>query len=607
MKKRIDCLCLWWKMPKHLLCLSLLLFTTGLIRTGRILAQNQNIIQQSKKIVRGRVTNEKGEPLQSASVQVKGTSIGTVTNANGEYQLNIIVSKATVLIFSFVGMEQKEFTLGEKSMLNVILSQVDNLQQDVVVVGYGTQKKQAVTGAVSTANLKTYENVQENNILESVKGTIAGLNVGGINTAGQLATISIRGQNSINAGSSPLIVVDGAIFAGTLNDIAPGDIESFTVLKDASAAAVYGSRSANGVILIETKKGSSIKGKPKFNINISNGTSSELKHLNVYDGPGYIKRLLDIRQANNLDHDSSKIALYLQNQEAINYNATPNHTPTLTDPYGLFRETGQSLNTTVSVSNRTDKTSYYLSGNLINQKGVIDNDLYKHYSARVNIETDLTNWFKIGVKGYYSLKSYPGATIYGTSGGGSSSSPYWFSPYASVYNPDGSYMQFPQTTTSFNSPFWQIPNQIYNRQSNLNGILTAVVKIPWVKGLTYNLTYSNTLNSTETGDFYGLKTIIGAPINGSGDEAYSRSYTVLLDHLLKYYRTFGKNMVDVSMLYSTENYTLVGMSTHASGFNDPSLGYFGLSNGQIQTVSTSGTQTAAIGEMARVTYGYDNR
>ena len=115
--------------------------------------------------------------------------------------------------------------------------------------------------------------------MERVKGTIAGLNVGGTNTAGGLATFSIRGQNSINAGSTPLVVVDGAIFRGTLNDISPADIESFTVLKDASAAAVYGSRSANGVILIETKKGSSISGKPRFDVNLSYGSSSELKPL----------------------------------------------------------------------------------------------------------------------------------------------------------------------------------------------------------------------------------------------------------------------------------------------------------------------------------------
>ncbi|MES2006436.1 MAG: SusC/RagA family TonB-linked outer membrane protein [Bacteroidota bacterium] len=585
----------------------LVLICTVMLLTVCSVFSNHAHAQEKKLTVRGRVSDETGKPMQEVSVTIKGTPGGTVTNEKGEYKLDIPAKSSKLLRFSFVGMEPKEIKFTNQLELNVSLTPLVDQQQEVVVVGYGTQKKQAITGAVSQADLKTYENVAVNNILETVKGTVAGLNVGGINTAGQLASISIRGQNSINAGTSPLLVVDGAIFRGTLNDIAPDDIQSFTVLKDASAAAVYGSRSANGVILIETKKGSSVNGKPKFGVNLSNGTSSELAHLKVYDAPGYIQRLLDIRQANGLDADPSKIAIYMQNQEAANYNATPDHTPTLIDPYSLFRQTGQSLNTTVSISNKTDKTQYYISGNVIDQKGVIKNDLYKHYSGRINLESDLTDWFKLGIKAYYSLKSYPGATIYGTSNGGSSSSPYWFSPYASINNADGSYMQFPQTTTSFNSPYWQIPNQVYNRQNNLNGILTGTVKIPWVKGLSYNITYSNTLNWNETGSFYGLQTIVGLPKGGSGDEGYSRSYTVLLDHLVKYNRSFGKHNIDLTMLYSTENYKLISMSTHGEGFDDPSLGVFGLNKAKTQTVSTGSTQTSALGQMARVTYGYDNR
>jgi TonB-linked SusC/RagA family outer membrane protein len=581
-------------------------YSVLLFSNQTIYAQTVAIEQNVGTPIKGRVTGEDRKPLEGVSVQVKGSAVGTLTNANGEFQLSTS-SKNAVLVFSFVGMEPQELAIGSKQEVTVSLTPVAVQQQEVVVVGYGTQKKQAITGAVATAKLKTYENVPANNILETVKGSLPGLDIGGVNTAGQIATMTVRGQNSINAGRTPLIVVDGAIFRGTLNDIAPQDIESFTLLKDASAAAVYGSRSANGVILIETKKGSGINGKPKFNVNLNYGNSNELKPLEVYDGPGYLQRVLDIRTANGLTSDPNAIASYLQPIETTNYNATPNHTPTLTNPYSLFNQTGQSLNATASVSNKTDKTDYYISGNVIKQKGVIVNDLYNHYSVRVRVGSDLTNWLRVGVNAYYSLKDYPGATIYGISNGGSASSPYWFSPYASLKAADGSYLQFPQTTTSFNSPYWQIPNQVFNRQNNLNGILTATVKVPWVKGLSYNLTNSITQNWNESASFYGFQTVIGLPKKGSGDMMYSRSTSILLDHLVKYNRTFGEHNIDLTLLYSTETYKLLSQGTHGENFNDPSLGVYGLSKGQTQTVTTGGTQTAAVGEMARLTYSFQSK
>jgi TonB-linked SusC/RagA family outer membrane protein len=561
---------------------------------------------KAKKIF-GTITDAaSNQPIVGSIVRIEGTNVATMTDENGKFGLDVTKTNATISV-SFMGYNTERILVNDQTVFNIKLVSTITKLEEVVIVGYGTQKKMAITGAVAQAKVKLYTIVPENNVLESLKGTTAGLNISGTNQAGQVPSITIRGQNSINAGSSPLIVVDGAIFKGSLNDISPSDIESFTVLKDASAAAIYGSRSANGVIIIETKKGNAVSGKPQFNVNINDGTSNQLDPLKIYDGPGYIQRMLDIRQANGLDHDPSKAALYLQNIEATNYNATPDHKPTLLNPSKLFTQIGQAINTTISVSSKTDKTQYYISGNIVDQKGVMIQDAYKHYSARANFESDLTSWFKLGMKAYYSLNSYPGSINSILNGGGSAGQLSGFSPYATLKAADGSYLQFPQTTTSFNSPYWSIPDQIYNRQNNLNGILTAQIKIPWITGLTYNMTLSNSYNANETGSFYGLKTVNGVAKNGTGDEGYSRGYTVLLDNLVKYNKTFGKHNVDLTMLYSTENSSSVSMATHGEGFDDPSLGYFGLSKGKIQTVSTGGTKTAAVGEMARLTYGYDNR
>ena len=561
---------------------------------------------QQQKTVSGKVTDSSGASLPGVSVVVKGTTTGVITDANGNFSLSNVPANTT-LQFSFVGMKTQEILIGDKTSINVTLAEESIGLEEVVAVGYGTQKKNAVTGSVAVAKLDVYLDVPVNNVLESVKGTIAGFNVGATNIAGQEAGLSIRGQNSQTAGTSPLIVVDGAIFSGTVSDIAPNDIESFTVLKDASAAAVYGSRSANGVILIETKKGNGIDGKPKFEVITSYGVSNELEPLRVYDGPGYIQRLLDIRADNGLEADPAKVSQYLQLEEQKNYEATPDHKSTLEDPYALFSQMGNSFNTTVSVSNRTEKTSYYISGNIIKQNGVIINDEYKHFSGRINISSDLTNWFNLGIKSYYSLKDFSGSTIYGkgTSIGGSS--PAQFSPYATLKDADGKYLQYPQTTTTFSSPYWQIATEDVDLRNNLNGIVSAVIKIPWVKGLSYNMNWSNTLNWNERNYFNNKNTLEGLSKNGMGSRAYSRSYSMLLDNLIKYNKTFyEKHNVDVTLLYSTEQSKYENLSASAEGF-DSDLGTYKLENGKIQTVDTGGGETKGIGKMARATYTFDNK
>ncbi len=556
--------------------------------------------------VKGTVTEANGSPLQGASVTERGSNKGTFTNEKGEFELTVTQKSGATLVISYVGMEPEEITIGGKTTFNIALKTIEAASQEVVVVGYGTQKRQAVTGAVVKADLKTYENVTVNNIMETLKGTVAGLNVGEANTAGGVPGVTIRGQNTIAASQSPLIVLDGVIFSGSLADISPSHVESVTVLKDASAAAVFGSRSASGVILIETKKGSGINGKPKFELRTSYGSISELKPLEVYGAQGYMQRLNDILNDNGTIVPLDQTHNYLQANEKVNYNATPDHKPTLEDPYSLFSQTGYNINTSLSVSQRTDRMSYFLSGTYTDQKGVILYDRFKHYSLRLNLESKITDWLTMGVRAYYSNRSYPDARMYGVANNGSSS--YLFSPYADVYNADGSYNMFPQTTTSFVNPFSMLANEAYNRTGNLNGIGYATIKVPWVKGLSYTATYSKTLNTAETGSFYGFNTQPGLSAKGTGSRGYSRGTATLFDHLIKYNRTFAdKHNFDLTLLHSDQKTDAYGESLSASGFDNDQLGTYRLQAGAIQNVSTSGTQTESVGQMARLTYTYDGK
>ncbi|HEY6502643.1 MAG TPA: carboxypeptidase-like regulatory domain-containing protein, partial [Chitinophagaceae bacterium] len=347
---------------RRILCFTVIALAVSCITVNNTYAQEGTVSQPQKQTVHGTVTDEAGNPLQGVSITVKGSTKSVATNERGQYTIGIPEGSAKILQFSFIGMETHEVNIKNQQEISISMKPAEKNEQEVVVVGYGTQKRQAVTGAVVKADLKSYENVTVNNILETLKGTVAGLNVGEANTAGGVPGVSIRGTNSIAASTSPLIVLDGVIFSGSLADISPADVESVTILKDASAAAVFGSRSANGVILIESKKGTGVNGKPKFEIRTSYGSISELKPLEVYGAQGYMQRLNDILNDNGTVVPMDQTPNYLQLNEKVNYNATPDHQPTLKDPYSLFRQTGYNFNTSLSVSQRTDKMSYYLSG-----------------------------------------------------------------------------------------------------------------------------------------------------------------------------------------------------------------------------------------------------
>lgn len=555
--------------------------------------------QQSKKIT-GMVVDTKGETIIGANVVQKGTTNGTITDMDGKFTID--VSGNSTLVISYIGYTSKEVVVENQTNLTINLSEDTQALEEVVIIGYGTTKKQAITGSVIKAKLDVYNKVPVNNVLESIKGSLPGLNIGGVNKAGQVAGFSIRGTKSTrDGGNNPLIVLDGAIYDGSLADIPSEDIDNFTVLKDASAAAIYGSRSANGVVLIETKRGKGTTGKPVFDVKLSYGISNEMERLEVYDKDGYIQRLLDIRSLNGLDADPTKLPMYLEVEEKKNYEATPDHRPTLVDPYDLFRQNAYNLKANISLSNSTEFANYYISTSLTDQKGVVLNDEYKNFSGRINVNSNLTSWLKIGVKSSYSIRDYSGSSP-------SMNLATQFSPFASVYDDNGRYRQYPQTTTSFESPYWSMATDDLERYNNLNAVLDGTITVPWVKGLSYTLTYSNGLRWTEKNYFYNEYTTSGQGKNGKGERAHDRSYNMLLDNVLKYSNTFAqKHAVDVTLLYSRERRTWNDTKAYAEDFDNTVLGDYKLEDGKKQTVNTGGGESGAIGMMARATYTYDNR
>ena len=546
------------------------------------------------------VDGETGEPLPGVNVLLKGMNRGTSTNVDGVFELEV-ESLQDTLIVSYIGYTTKDVPINGQSELTISLQPEAVLGEELVVVGYGTANREAVTGAVSVADLDKYREVPVNNILETVKGTVAGLNVGATNTAGAVAGLSIRGQNSISASNAPLIVVDGVIYNGSLGDIPTADIENLTVLKDASAAAVYGARSANGVILIESKKGGGINGKPKFNVNFSYGISNELEPLEVYDSDGYIQRILDIRRDNGQEADPNKITDYLFPIERENYEATPDHRPTFTDPYSIVGQIGHRLNSTVSMSNSTNNSSYYISASVGDQKGVVIKDTYQSFTGRVNIDSDPTDWFNLGIKSFYSLRDFSGATVdpsFGTH----------LSPYASLFNEDGSVITEPNGTPQLTNIFRSFPNEDLEKYNHLNAVITGTIKAPWVKGLSYKANFSNSWRWNYRNTFFDETTLGGRSKDGVGSRRHNNRKDILLDQIVSYKQTFAeKHNVDLTLLYSYEKRDFQNLSASATNFENTVLLDYGLENGQTQSVNTGGGESGSIGQMARATYTFNNK
>ena len=353
-----------------------------------LLATCVQLRAQERTITGTATSSDDGVALPGVNVIVKGTLSGTVTDGNGKYSIRI-PSTGSVLVFSFVGMEEQETTIGTQSLINVSLKTVPNELNEVVVIGYGVQQRKAFTGSASRVDAKQFANLMTPSIDKQLAGRATGVqvtNVGGsVNTP---ARIRIRGTNSINQANDPLIVVDGVpIISGNLSgttnsnalgDINPADIENMEVLKDGSATAIYGSRAAAGVILITTKKGTKGRGRVSYDAYI--GFNNVLKRFDLLNAQEFVtianEKLANAGQPLRANMDANQTNTDWQDQVLTKNAAIHNHT--------------------LSASGGSEKTSYYMSLNYSQQQGIIISNYNKAYRARINVEHEASKFIKVG-------------------------------------------------------------------------------------------------------------------------------------------------------------------------------------------------------------------
>ena len=340
----------------------------------------QSVTQQGKTVT-GVVTENGSEGLPGVSVAVKGTTTGTSTDADGNYSLRV-GSNSAVLVFSYIGKRPQEVTVGDRSVINVNLEDDNQILDEVVVIGYGTQIKRDLTGSIGSVSMEKMENQSTVGIGNNLQGRLAGVQIiqnDGTPYGG--TTFRIRGPGSFGATKDPLIVVDGMITTGGLGNLNPDDVENITVLKDAASAAIYGSRGANGVVIVTTKKGS-YESPMKININIQSSIDNVPHKIKTLDAVGYANLVNDYYTAGNM------AAPYTQ-QEISSFGKGTNWVDEIT-------QSGAKKNISLSITGGSQKNTYAFTANVYNGKGVIKNTDFTRGNMKISNDYSLSNNLKMG-------------------------------------------------------------------------------------------------------------------------------------------------------------------------------------------------------------------
>jgi TonB-linked SusC/RagA family outer membrane protein len=552
-------------------------------------------LQQQQSIsVSGKVTdNQTGEAMLGVTVVVKGTTIGVLTDASGKYKLSVNDKNAT-LVFSFIGYGTQEIQIVGKTTVDVVLiSELKGLDE-VVVVGYGTQSRYAVTGSIASVDMAKVASLPNTNVVQALTG-IPGVQFSNTGRPGQTGTILIRGQNSLSGSNDPLVVLDGIAFSGSFSDINPNDIESMEVLKDASSAAIYGSRAANGVILITSKRGTTEK--PTISFNTFYGLSYVGNELKLLSPERYIERRLQWRTINNMPADPAQIATYLAPDEATTYNSGLSK-----NAFDMIAQQGSISSYDLSISGKTGLTTYYISGALANERGLIYNDQEKRTTVRANIDNQITKWLDIGITSSFSHRDPSGQEP-------SMQDAYRVSPFGIWYYPDGTPTRYPVSDeTAGANPLYAV---YYNTNSeiydNVFANFFAQVDIPFIKGLSYRLNYSPNYRWSHNYNFTRQDPRRTDNMT-SGSKVNTNNYDWVLENIVTYKRNIGENhTIDLTLLYGRNHSESDLTTASGSQFSTDVLGYNNLGLASVFTNSSSASKTEGISSMARLNYQFMKR
>lgn len=540
--------------------------------------------------VKGIVKDNLGESVIGANVTEKGTTNGMITDLDGNFSLT--VQKNATLVISYIGYVTQEIAIKGNTNLNIILKEDSKALEEVVVIGYGTARKSDVTGSIASVGGDKLQEMPSTNITYALQNRVAGVDMTQTSSQpGATMQIRIRGTRSLTASNDPLVVLDGIPFMGNLSDINPGDIKSMDILKDASSTAIYGSRGANGVILITTNRGA--QGTPaKFTYNGYVGAKSVFSKYPMMDGPKYAEmRKYAGKFENSLD-------------ESDDMN---------TDWQDLLYRTGMVNSHDVSVAGGTNNGSYSFGAVYYKDQGVIPTQNYTRYSLRGSFDQGVGKYFRFGLttNSNYNVTKGSNIDLYSVLNN---------TPLVNPYNEDGSLKR----TVKLNS---QDENFVVTRDvvENLEDSwlnekkgfgtynnLFAEVQCPWVKGLKYRVNLGLNYRSTKGGVFTGEginSSTADTPSTASLEHTETTNWAI--ENLITYDRTFGKHQLNIVGMYSAEE--TVYTKSHIAARDIPAeyLQYYNLGRAEgtitVNPDNWDYQKSGLMSWMGRAMYTYDNR
>lgn len=540
--------------------------------------------------ISGTVVDQDNTPIPGATVIVVGTNTGTVTDIDGKF--NVDASPGQVIRISFIGFESAEVTVGNQTEINVSLNEDTSSLEEVVVVGYGTQRKSDLTGAISSVTSEDLKETPAGNFLEQSQGRLAGVDIVRANgSPGSPVQIRIRGNRSINASNEPLYVIDGIPTNANINDFNPNDIESMEVLKDASSVAIYGSRGANGVVLITTKRGKT--GKAVISYDGYYGVKQPIENLNLMDGNAFAaySRIARGHDGDDSSFDSNFLApLEIENLQAGRF----------TNWLDLAIQTGSQQDHQVSVSGGTDKVNYYVSGSFFKEDGYIPGTDFERTAIRVNLESKLTDKLKMGLSATVSLseRNQMSSTPFSNSLG--------YSPLVGPYDEEGNFLAFPNPREGLlSNPLLNYqPYQYVDETRGHRIFANLYAEYQFNDHLKLRVNYGPDFNLTRRGRYGGMLdgNINSGSINNQMDFAYTQ------ENILSYDKSFGKHALNLVGLFSVQSSRFETSSL--SGQDIPiekSLFYDLGSSSTITGIGSSLGEWGLTSYMGRANYRFDDK
>jgi TonB-linked SusC/RagA family outer membrane protein len=568
--------------------------------------------------ISGTVSDTGGEALIGVNVHEKGTTTGSITDVDGKYALTVSGRNA-VVVFSYIGYITQEVKLEGNTIINIKLLEDTQRLDEVIVIGYGTLKKSDLTGAVARVTLDDKAAIPNVNIAQALSGASAGVNLTQNGLAGGEASLSIRGKTSLSANDNPLIVLDGIIYNGSISDINVNDIEYIDILKDASAAAVYGSRSANGVVLISTKRGKS--GKVKISANAYMGvqgyTPTDMKVMNAEQ---YALRLVDYYYQQDLYKwyatkptgntgkpaypnvsDRNIVAQRLRSPEEREMYLAGGHDIDWVDVITRDQPVIQGYDANFSGS--SDNVNYYASLSYADEQGVMVNDQFNRLTLNTKVDGKLTSWLSAGLNINYSQRDYSGINA-------RLEDARVISPLANVPDPydvknvplyltGENYMPYPLARTT------ALDEDV---RSTLFYVGNVKVDIPFVKGLSYEFNYSNTSYKRKSNNYNPPTTPDGNGTKGQANRTPEESNSWIFNNIVTYLNKFGDHSINATFLYSREKYSGGRFTMRSEYFDNDALGFNNMSMGSVISArDNEAWEEMGVSYMGRANYQYKNR